>query len=592
MIGINGQSIFGVLFGSSAIVIANDAPWWMKLAGKIAHAFIGDAVGVCDGTNDQVEIQAAITALAVTGGKIVLSQGTFYIAAGSAAPEITSSNITLAGRGMGVTTIKATSNGERLLFINATATAINNVIISDLTIDGDYTVLGSGGSHYGIQAVIGKGLTNIVIERCEITRLQNAIETDTPIGLAYASIIRIHDNYLHDFWEQAMEITGCVDVNISRNMIFRSGMQPWDGIHTWDAIYVRGGTSIIVADNIISCLGSGSSESGIEVGWSGVAGVGGAPEAPSNVNIINNSINSTLGHAIFTSGLDKNCNIIGNNIYDAVGAGIDIRGYNDRYGADGLNIQGNNIYSIAGIGIKLDYVSVNTILRNVNIMGNSIIATTAEGIYVSNYSDYGRKNPLNISSNVIVNALDGIVIDGNYLLTINNNSISFILHNGIELFHSYFGNVIGNQMYEMSQTQTNTYYGIYVDSNSGKVNISDNTLYNATGVMNKGIYYNTADTNGRIMNNLLQGCTTPISAPAGNQIRGNWGYVTENSGTATGTGAEQLVPHGLSFTPTRQQIALTAGSATANPYHSSDPDATDIKVTAALNQPWYWATVG
>ena len=34
------------------------------------------------------------------------------------------------------------------------------------------------------------------------------------------------------------------------------------------------------------------------------------------------------------------------------------------------------------------------------------------------------------------------------------------------------------------------------------------------------------------------------------------------------------------------------GSAIANPYHSAAPDATNIYVTAALNQAWYWATVG
>jgi len=70
------------------------------------------------------------------------------------------------------------------------------------------------------------------------------------------------------------------------------------------------------------------------------------------------------------------------------------------------------------------------------------------------------------------------------------------------------------------------------------------------------------------------------------------GYVNRNSGASTGTGAQQTIAHGLSFTPTAQQIALTPGSATAAPYHSAAPDATNIYVTAVSGQAWYWATVG
>ena len=75
-------------------------------------------------------------------------------------------------------------------------------------------------------------------------------------------------------------------------------------------------------------------------------------------------------------------------------------------------------------------------------------------------------------------------------------------------------------------------------------------------------------------------------------VHHNQGYVTENSGASTGTGAQQTVAHGLGFTPTRQQVSLSPGSATAVPYHSADPDGTNIYVTAANLQAWYWATVG
>ncbi len=66
------------------------------------------------------------------------------------------------------------------------------------------------------------------------------------------------------------------------------------------------------------------------------------------------------------------------------------------------------------------------------------------------------------------------------------------------------------------------------------------------------------------------------------------GVDNKSSGYSEGTGDEQTVPHGLSFTPTRQQVILIAGSATANPYHSKDPDATNIYVTVGSGQAWYW----
>jgi len=75
-----------------------------------------------------------------------------------------------------------------------------------------------------------------------------------------------------------------------------------------------------------------------------------------------------------------------------------------------------------------------------------------------------------------------------------------------------------------------------------------------------------------------------------NIVRNNIGYVTENSGTATGTGAQQTIPHGLSFTPTKGDIILWNIDDGANPYHSAAPDATNIYITAVNGKDWGWAT--
>jgi len=51
----------------------------------------------CNGTDDQVEIQAAIDALPATGGEVFLLEGTYYITASTVMP----SNSSLIGSGAG-----------------------------------------------------------------------------------------------------------------------------------------------------------------------------------------------------------------------------------------------------------------------------------------------------------------------------------------------------------------------------------------------------------------------------------------------------------------------------------------------------------
>jgi hypothetical protein len=69
----------------------------------------------------------------------------------------------------------------------------------------------------------------------------------------------------------------------------------------------------------------------------------------------------------------------------------------------------------------------------------------------------------------------------------------------------------------------------------------------------------------------------------------NYGYVSENSGYSIGTGSEQTIAHGCSFTPTATQVYLTErriGGALA--YQSSAPDATNIYITATNSKDYNW----
>lgn len=88
----------------------------------------GQANYVCDGTNDHVEIQAALDALPASGGEVLLLEGTYYV----------ESSITLNSyqilRGQGKGTILTTTTADLDI---VTASSKVNITIADLCIDGD-----------------------------------------------------------------------------------------------------------------------------------------------------------------------------------------------------------------------------------------------------------------------------------------------------------------------------------------------------------------------------------------------------------------------------------------------------------------------
>jgi parallel beta-helix repeat protein len=108
----------GYQFGS-VFVAASNAPAWVKLIANYN----------CDGTADEVEINAAITA--ANGGKVVLSSGTFIIA-----NKISlTSNTSLEGQGSSTIIKVANSTHIHAIELNG----VLNVKIRNLTVDGNYS---------------------------------------------------------------------------------------------------------------------------------------------------------------------------------------------------------------------------------------------------------------------------------------------------------------------------------------------------------------------------------------------------------------------------------------------------------------------
>jgi len=99
----------------------------------------------CDGVADQVEINAAITALGAIGGTVILLEGTYNITASINL----ASNVTLIGQGAG--TVLKIPNAFNANLNVISASSKNRVLVADLKIDGNKANQGSFGQfNYGI----------------------------------------------------------------------------------------------------------------------------------------------------------------------------------------------------------------------------------------------------------------------------------------------------------------------------------------------------------------------------------------------------------------------------------------------------------
>ena len=101
---------------------------------------------VCDGTDDQVEIQAALDALPVNGGTVVLSSGQFYIAA---TIEITAKD-SIIGQGINATNIYLADNANTNMIEYQDAGNSYFFLLSQLSLHGNKANNTSGwGVHTG-----------------------------------------------------------------------------------------------------------------------------------------------------------------------------------------------------------------------------------------------------------------------------------------------------------------------------------------------------------------------------------------------------------------------------------------------------------
>lgn len=159
-ITVGGYAPFGFL-GGSAQVISSDCSVLQKAYGSFLN-WLGWPVYVCDGTADDVQINAAISALPAAGGTVQLSDGQFNDVA-----PITSAKTALHLRGNGPNqTIIYLTSGSNCNMFQSPDTTSRTLKISDLQFNGNKAGNASG---HGINVNYYNGakVANVVVNYCK-----------------------------------------------------------------------------------------------------------------------------------------------------------------------------------------------------------------------------------------------------------------------------------------------------------------------------------------------------------------------------------------------------------------------------------------
>lgn len=317
-----------------------------------------------------------------------------------------------------------------------------------------------------------------------------------------------------------------------------------EGLHVEDMGYdgiqlLTGCNRIIVTNNWVDNCG----DDGINVG-------GGTTPATGDIIVTNNHVWGCTASGIHCSWGSADMTISNNVVGTCGGNGIDLELESD--GAKRATVTGNVVTDISYHGICVDGTAAIT---DVIILGNMLEDINNNGIRVDADSDRFL-----IAFNVLKNCqVWGIVV------TQDNDADRQI---------NITGNIIDG---EISSGNA----GIYV-SKSSKAQIVFNSIMN---IHVDASAIKEANCSGAlIMGNRVE--EPIVVGGAATVVKDNPGYVTENSDTSTGTGAEQTIAHGLATTPTRVYFSNIEDG--ANPYQSSAADGTNIYVTAVTDKDYVW----
>ncbi|MCK5018854.1 MAG: right-handed parallel beta-helix repeat-containing protein [Candidatus Peribacteraceae bacterium] len=347
--GLHNPPLSGFIVATTLVVAASDS------------LDVDRADYECDGTADDVQIQAAHDALPAGGGKIVLLEGTYNLAAAIVITKV----IELAGNGWNTILFLTNNTNTNLIEIGDGATGLNGVIIKDLAMDGN-RANNAAGTTRGIE-MIGAAAPN------KVTRVM---------------IDHVFVTSTHDYGICGIGAPGDGDYSVITNCEVTDCND--SGIRFL-------GTGIQVIGNYVHDISAGD---GILVG--------------ADCSVISNYIHTIPGNGIT---MGNYCVAIGNYVEAATASGINP--------TNNAVIDGNVIWNTAGEGIdggSTNIVSNNWIYitgddgirmsANCVITDNYIFNAGEEGIYIQGADTLIADNEIRGASQEAANNHNGITLSG------------------------------------------------------------------------------------------------------------------------------------------------------------------------------------
>lgn len=330
---------------------------------------------LCDGVEDDVEINQAIQSIAI-GGKITILEGIYNI---TNKISIDKPNITIEGMG------KATQLKRMFNTVGGSSTSsvyggviylsANNITIDGLFLDGNSTSYTGETGNYNVN-IYGNGSTNTTIKNCNISNsyhgiriladsksiIENNIIENNTVGI-YANTLNdsnILNNKLLNNSINHMCIYSSNNLNIYNNLFYNSGT---------NGIYCYSLTSSTIQENIIDKV-TGDGNIALFLSY-----------CDNNIFSNNKMSNATKGGGIYATNSSNNT-FNGNNINETQSYGIRIL-------TDSTNntFNGNSLYNTRGLslgdGATWNSVSSNNIKRGTGMSYDyTVDGTTQYSIYI------------------------------------------------------------------------------------------------------------------------------------------------------------------------------------------------------------------
>jgi hypothetical protein len=456
-------------------------------ASNASAQMIAAADYVCDGTADEVQINAALAALPSGGGAVALSEGTFALAAPVVYPK---ARCTLRGMGMGATVLRVVNAGGAP--INTNIVQVNNdfCAISDLTVDGNKA---NNATATGMILLRVSGTNRPVVQRVRaINAALHAMVVDASVanGLIRDCLFESaanHNVVLRAVVGQPLVVSGCTFKGSSTNggAVCDSGPVTLSDCQALSnagyGFQINAGTSPVTLTN---CLAQSGSWYGyqIEAGTSRVRLIG--CQAITNVNVGINTL-GTQAHLI-------GCLATGTT---GEGRGFVNSGIDTLYtGCTAVDLTGTGFYQIAATS-RAHYVGCQAINMQTgfqiangaaNIEGCYVYGSGAAGNGVGVHMDSAGGNHLVHGCRIMNNGYDGIWVGSpvsNVQITNNSISDSSLATNGAAKHITVVGDRVhidGNMLRDPA-AGNRPLYGIRVDGPSDNSHIGLNDTY-GTGI--------------------------------------------------------------------------------------------------------------